>query len=76
MRTTTGGNVAADVDRLSRIAAVLDRLHGGYHASLDGNEQYEDAEGALALWKAMEAEPRLKKLCASLHKSFPFVPNL
>ncbi|MGG5809408.1 mandelate racemase [Falsiroseomonas sp. CW058] len=61
-----GGNVEADVERLSRIAAVLDRLHGGYHASLDGNEQYEDAEGALALWRAMEAEPRLRKLCASI----------
>lgn len=61
-----GGNVAADVERLSRIAEVLDRLHGGYHASLDGNEQYEDAEGALALWRAMEAEPRLRKLCASI----------
>jgi hypothetical protein len=61
-----GGNIAADVERLSRIAAVLDRLHGGYHASLDGNEQYEDAEGALALWRAMEAEPRLAKLCASI----------
>ncbi|HEV7266958.1 MAG TPA: mandelate racemase [Falsiroseomonas sp.] len=61
-----GGNVQADVERLSRIAAVLDRLHGGYHASLDGNEQYEDAEGALALWRAMEAEPRLAKLCASI----------
>jgi hypothetical protein len=61
-----GGDIAADVDRLSRIAAVLDRLHGGYHASLDGNEQYEDAEGALALWRAMEAEPRLRKLCASI----------
>jgi hypothetical protein len=61
-----GGNVAADVERLSRIASVLDRLHGGYHASLDGNEQYEDAEGALALWRAMQAEPRLKKLCASI----------
>ncbi|WP_270938672.1 enolase-like domain-containing protein [Falsiroseomonas oryzae] len=61
-----GGNVAADVERLSRIAAVLDRLHGGYHASLDGNEQYEDAEGALALWRAMEAEPRLAKLRASI----------
>jgi hypothetical protein len=61
-----GGNVQADVERLSRIAAVLDRLHGGYHASLDGNEQYEDAEGALALWRAMEGEPRLKKLCASI----------
>lgn len=61
-----GGNVAADVERLSRIASVLDRLHGGYHASLDGNEQYEDAEGALALWRAMEAEPRLARLCASI----------
>jgi hypothetical protein len=61
-----GGDVAADVERLLRIAGVLDRLHGGYHASLDGNEQYEDAEGALALWRAMEAEPRLKRLCGSI----------
>jgi hypothetical protein len=61
-----GGNIAADVERLSRIASVLDRLHGGYHASLDGNEQYEDAEGALALWRAIEAEPRLSRLCASI----------
>ncbi|QYU67468.1 hypothetical protein J4558_21520 [Leptolyngbya sp. 15MV] len=61
-----GGNIAEDVERLSRIAGVLDRLHGGYHASLDGNEQYEDAEGALALWRAMQAEPRLHRLCASI----------
>jgi hypothetical protein len=60
-----GGNVAADVDRLCRIASVLDRLHG-YHVSLDGNEQYEDAEGVLALWRAMEAEPRLARLNASI----------
>lgn len=60
-----GGDIRSDVDRLCRIAAVLDRLHG-YHATLDGNEQYEDGEGALALWRAMEAEPRLKRLCASI----------
>ena len=60
-----GGNVAADVDRLCRIASVLDRLHG-YHVSLDGNEQYEDAEGVLALWRAMQAEPRLVRLNASI----------
>ncbi|BDG75273.1 mandelate racemase [Roseomonas fluvialis] len=60
-----GGNVAADVDRLCRIASVLDRLHG-YQVSLDGNEQYEDAAGVLALWRAMQAEPRLARLNASI----------
>lgn len=59
------GDVERDVDRLCRIAAVLDGLHG-YHASLDGNEQYADAEGAAALWRAMAAEPRLGRLCASV----------
>jgi hypothetical protein len=56
-----GGNIEADVDRLCRIAAVLDH-RPGYRATLDGNEQYEDAEGAAALWRAMEAEPRLDRL--------------
>ena len=60
-----GGDVTADVERLSRIASVLDRLPG-YHATLDGNEQYEDAAGALALWNAMQAEPRLQRLCTSI----------
>lgn len=60
-----GGDLRADVERLCRIAGVLDRLPG-YHATLDGNEQYEDAEGALALWHAMQAEPRLKRLNASI----------
>ncbi|UPY36261.1 mandelate racemase [Sediminicoccus sp. KRV36] len=60
-----GGDMKADVERLCRIASVLDRLPA-YHATLDGNEQYEDAQGALALWHAMQAEPRLKRLCASI----------
>ncbi|WP_337876454.1 enolase C-terminal domain-like protein [Elioraea sp.] len=57
-----GGDVAADLDRLCRIAAVLDRLAPGCRVTLDGNEQYADAEGALALWRAIEAEPRLATL--------------
>lgn len=59
------GDIRADVERLCRIADVLDRLPG-YHATLDGNEQYDDAEGALALWHAMQAEPRLKRLGTSV----------
>ncbi|WP_043359631.1 mandelate racemase [Belnapia sp. F-4-1] len=59
------GDIAADVDRLCRIASVLDR-RPGYHVSLDGNEQYADAEGVAALWRAMAAEPRLNRLCAAV----------
>ena len=58
-----GGDVKADVERLSAIAAVLDRLPE-YHASLDGNEQYEDAEGVRELWAAIKS--KLKRLAASI----------
>ena len=58
-----GGDVKADVERLSAIAAVLDRLPE-YHASLDGNEQYEDAEGMRELWAAIQS--KLKRLAASI----------
>jgi L-alanine-DL-glutamate epimerase-like enolase superfamily enzyme len=61
-----GGDVKADVDRLSAIAAVLDRIPDAYHASLDGNEQYADVDGVLKLWGAVKAEPRLKRLAASV----------
>lgn len=60
-----GGDIKADVERLSRIAGVLD-LRPGYRASLDGNEQYEDADGVVALWRAIEAEPRLAGLRQSI----------
>jgi L-alanine-DL-glutamate epimerase-like enolase superfamily enzyme len=60
-----GGDVRADVERLSAIASVLDRL-GEYHVTLDGNEQYESVDGALALWQRMKAEPRLRRLVASV----------
>jgi Enolase C-terminal domain-like len=60
------GDVGADVERLARIAAVLDRSEGAYACSLDGNEQYDDIEGVLQLWRAMHDDPRLARLCASV----------
>ena len=60
------GDIAADVDRLSRIASVLDRIEGGYRASLDGNEQYDDVEGVVELLSRMDAEPRLARLVRSI----------
>lgn len=57
-----GGDMAADIDRLSRIAAVLDRIEAPYYVSLDGNEQYADAESVLALLECIRAEPSLARL--------------
>ena len=55
------GKADADVDRLTRIAAVLDRLPD-YRATLDGNEQYADADAVLAFWERLEAQPKLDRL--------------
>jgi hypothetical protein len=61
-----GGDKRADVERLSAIASVLDRIGEPYFASLDGNEQYEDMQGVAELWAAMKAAPRLKRMVESV----------
>src|SRR6266513_2182148 len=61
-----GGDAKADVERLLAIAAVLDRNEEPYQATLDGNEQYASAAGALELWRRIRAEPRLKRLASSI----------
>jgi hypothetical protein len=60
------GDMRADVERLAAIASVLDRIADPYHASLDGNEQYEDMQGVAALWARIKAEPRLRRLADSV----------
>ncbi len=60
-----GGDLEADIDRLCRIAAVTDDVPGAL-ATLDGNEQYADADAVIALWRGIEAEPRLAKLRESV----------
>ncbi|HKU45985.1 MAG TPA: enolase C-terminal domain-like protein [Burkholderiales bacterium] len=60
-----GGDIKADVERLSAIAAVLDRLPE-YHASLDGNEQYEDAGQVLELLSKIRSDKRLKRLFSGI----------
>jgi hypothetical protein len=61
-----GGDVRADLDRLVRIAAVLDRELPDYRATLDGNEQYEYVEGIAELWRRMRETPALRRLADSL----------
>jgi hypothetical protein len=60
------GQVKADLARLEAIAAVLDRSDAPYFASLDGNEQYESAEGVLELVRGIRATPRLQRLWQSI----------
>ena len=62
-----GGDVRADVERLSAIASVLDaRIGDPYRATLDGNEQFADAGEMIHLWRRMQEEPRLKRLASSI----------
>jgi hypothetical protein len=60
------GVADSDLQRLVEIAAVLDGIAGSYHISLDGNEQYDDLDALLDLWRRMQALPRLKRLVASV----------
>ncbi|MCP5368624.1 MAG: mandelate racemase [Hyphomicrobiales bacterium] len=58
-----GGDIDADLDRLRAIAAVLDRAPDPYWATLDGNEQYGSVEPVIDLWRRMQADPALARLC-------------
>ena len=64
------GEPGADIERLAAIASILDphfdRLGEPYHASLDADERYEDAAGALALWRGIKADRRLARLAGSI----------
>jgi len=58
------GRLDADVDRLARIAGVLDAQAGDYRVTLDGNETFTDAETLGAFWQALRGEARLRGLLA------------
>jgi hypothetical protein len=61
-----GGRIDDDVARLTAIAAVLDRSPRDYVASLDGNEQYADAEGVAELLARLHQTPVLARLLRSI----------
>jgi hypothetical protein len=61
-----GGDLDADLARLTEIAAVLDRMREPYFVSLDGNEQYNDIAALLQLWRRMQDAPALQRLVAGI----------
>src|SRR5262249_8291135 len=62
-----GGALDADLERLTAIAATLDRLvTGPYVVTLDGNEQYKSMDAFAGLVDAMLGTPALARLRSSL----------
>lgn len=59
-----GGNPDADVHRLSKIAAVLDRLPQ-YTVTLDGNEQFADVAAIVEFWRKVATNASLARLAAA-----------
>lgn len=65
-KVKVGGQIESDIARLSQIAAVLDRSSTPYQVSLDGNEQYENAEGVAQLVARIRTTPQLARFWASV----------
>jgi hypothetical protein len=59
------GDTKADIKRLSSIADLLDSDGRDYQISLDGNEQFADANAVVNWIDAIENEPALARLWAS-----------
>jgi len=60
------GDLQSDVERLIRVASVLDRITSDYFVTLDGNEQYSDGSTIVGLWQSIEAHPRLARFTHSV----------
>jgi len=65
-KVKVGGDREADLERLSAIAVLLDKIEDRYYVTLDGNEQYADQDGVLALWQAILGNPELERFAGSI----------
>lgn len=61
-----GGDPEADLDRLRRIAALLDASGIDYRVTLDGNEQFEDGDSIAAFFARLSADPALPRFAQSI----------
>ncbi|TCL68187.1 mandelate racemase [Rhizobium sp. BK251] len=65
-KVKVSGNPAADIDRLSRIASLIDAKLPEYSVTLDGNEQFAAADAVAELFASIEAEPRLARFASAI----------
>ena len=60
-KVKVAGDIDADLARLTAIADLLDRLVGDYEVTLDGNEQFADADGFGAFLDRLWSAPALTR---------------
>jgi L-alanine-DL-glutamate epimerase-like enolase superfamily enzyme len=60
------GDTQADIDRLSRIASLIDAKVPAYSLTLDGNEQFSSAEAVIELLTRIKAAPQLQKFAGAI----------
>ncbi|MER9947160.1 enolase C-terminal domain-like protein [Mesorhizobium sp. M0047] len=65
-KVKVSGNLDADVERLGRIADLLDAKVGSYSVTLDGNEQFASAEEVAELLARIQARPNLAQFARSV----------
>lgn len=65
-KVKVGGDVEADIERLTAIAAVLDRIEEPYASTLDGNEQYRSVEAFRAFYRRLDEAPPLARFRHSI----------
>ncbi len=58
------GQIESDLERLTRIADVLQRWGGDWRVTLDGNETFSDAASLGRFWRALVNAPALRDLLA------------
>lgn len=56
------GQIDADLERLTRIAEVLQSHSGDWRVTLDGNETFSDAASLGRFWQTLQATPALADL--------------
>jgi hypothetical protein len=66
LKVKVGGALDEDLARLTAIAGVLERRARRFGITLDGNEQYRDLDGFVALIEAIKAAPALERLWRQL----------
>lgn len=65
-KVKVSGVADADIDRLCRVAAIIDAKVPAYSVTLDGNEQFPSAEAVADLLSRVKEEPRLARFAASI----------